>query len=219
MNRFTILGERCAGTNFLENIIKENFDLEITWDYGYKHFFGHSDYSNSDTTIFIGIVRDPIQWLCSFYKNPYHLPKNNTKNWNSFLTKEISSYWDKNIPGNVEELMSDRNILTGKRYKNIFELRKIKCNFLLETMPEKVNNYILIKYEDLINEYSKTLEVIARNFNLTPKYVNFKNVNTYKKSQNKYVPKIHELPVRLKDFVLKSLDKEVENKLGYLTDL
>ena len=30
---FTIYGERCSGTNFLESAIKENFELEITWKY------------------------------------------------------------------------------------------------------------------------------------------------------------------------------------------
>lgn len=30
---FTIYGERCSGTNYLEQIIKLNFDVEVTWKY------------------------------------------------------------------------------------------------------------------------------------------------------------------------------------------
>jgi len=30
---FTVFGERCSGTNFLEGAIKENFDLEVTYKY------------------------------------------------------------------------------------------------------------------------------------------------------------------------------------------
>jgi len=36
---FTILGERCSGTKFLEAAIVKNFNLKITWEYNWKHFF------------------------------------------------------------------------------------------------------------------------------------------------------------------------------------
>ena len=39
----TIYGERCSGTNYLENLIKINFDVEVKFDYGWKHFFGFND--------------------------------------------------------------------------------------------------------------------------------------------------------------------------------
>ena len=39
----------------------------------------------------------------------------------------------------------DLNYLNGNKYKNIFELRKIKNYYLMNIMPYKVKNYILIK--------------------------------------------------------------------------
>ena len=45
MKKYTIYGERCSGTNYLENIININFDVNITWEYGWKHFFGFQDNS------------------------------------------------------------------------------------------------------------------------------------------------------------------------------
>lgn len=55
------------------------------------------------------------------------------------------------------ERMEDRNIYTGERYKNIFELRHTKLKWMLEDLPNKVDNCIFIRYEDLINDFEKTL--------------------------------------------------------------
>jgi hypothetical protein len=44
IKKFTIMGERCSGTNFLEQIILSNFHINITWEYGWKHFFGFYDF-------------------------------------------------------------------------------------------------------------------------------------------------------------------------------
>ena len=71
---FTIYGERCSGTNYLEQIIKLNFDIEVTWKYRWKHFFGLDDLLNSDDTLFICIIRDPFTWVNSFYKNQHLSP-------------------------------------------------------------------------------------------------------------------------------------------------
>ena len=73
ITRFTIYGERCSGTNYLQELIELNFDVETTWDYGWKHFFGFNDLLNSDDTLFICIVRNPIDWINSLYKNKHHL--------------------------------------------------------------------------------------------------------------------------------------------------
>ncbi len=89
IDNFTIYGERCSGTNFLENSIKENFELELTWKYGFKHFFGHDSLKNSDNTLFIGIVRNPFDWINSFYEEKHNLPEEISNNINSFLFKYI----------------------------------------------------------------------------------------------------------------------------------
>ena len=46
ITKFTILGERASGTTFLQHAIRENFNLSVTWEYGFKHFFGFSDYES-----------------------------------------------------------------------------------------------------------------------------------------------------------------------------
>ena len=94
ITKFTILGERRSGTNFLEECILKNFDINLTWEYGWKHFFGFNTYENSDDTLFIAIVRDPHTWMNSLYRKPFHLQKNLRKNIHNFLNDEFWSFYD-----------------------------------------------------------------------------------------------------------------------------
>jgi len=166
LKKYTIYGERCSGTNYLETIININFDLELTWNYGWKHFFGFQDeqLKNSDDTLFICIIRDPVDWINSFLRDPHHLPLRYKKNLSEeeklydFLNKEFWSIDDNYYNADEQkEIMEDRNIYTGERYKNIFEMRHTKIKWMFEDLPKKVKNYIIIRYEDLINDFEKTL--------------------------------------------------------------
>ena len=83
LKKYTIYGERCSGTNYLENIININFDVKITWEYGWKHFFGFEDVDGSSRAIFdksskfilfVSIISDS---LCGIF--------------NSFLSSSIHS--------------------------------------------------------------------------------------------------------------------------------
>jgi hypothetical protein len=200
LKKYTIYGERCSGTNYLENIININFDVNISWKYGWKHFFGWNDaqLKNSDDTLFICIVRNLPDWINSFYRDMYHLPlkyKNNMseeKKLDEFLNKEFWSFNDNdNNRDTSKEIMEDRNMYTKERYKNIFELRHTKIKWMLEDLPNKVKNCIFIRYEDLINDFDKTLLKIKDKGLKVKKNINFPlNTNNYKKSkEEKFKPK------------------------------
>ena len=152
MKKVTIYGERCSGTNYLENLLMLNFDVEIVWDYGWKHFFGFKDLSNSEDTLFIGIIRNLEDWINSLYREKHHLPCELTENIDTYLNNPFYSVDHKN-----NEIMSDRNIYTGERYKNIFELRLVKNKYLIEKLPTLVKNYCLITYDDLIDNFVDTM--------------------------------------------------------------
>lgn len=177
MKKFTILGERCSGTNYLESLIINNFDATLTWEYESKHFFGFNDYANSDDILFIGIVRDPHTWINSLYREKHHLQPELRKDVTSYLNKE---FWSIHMK---KEIMNDRNIYTGQRYKNIFEMRKTKLKFLIEDVPKKVKNYVLIRYEDLISDFKGTMDKIRDKGLQVKSDCNFPvNVTTYKGS-------------------------------------
>ena len=200
LKKYTIYGERCSGTNYLENIININFDVNITWEYGWKHFFGFQDdrLKKSDDTLFICIVRNLPDWINSFYRELHHLPlkyKNNMseeKKIDEFLNKEFWSIDDNehNYKTYNKEIMIDRNMYTEERYKNIFELRHTKIKWMLEDLQNKVKNYIFIKYEDLINDFDKTLLKIKDKGLEVKKNINFPlNTNNYKNNKNQLFKK------------------------------
>jgi hypothetical protein len=160
--KVTIYGERCSGTNYLEKVLLLNFDIEIVWDYGWKHFFGFKDLSNSDDVLFIGIIRNLEDWINSLYRHKHHLPSNLTENIDTFLNNTFYSFYlDNTHKITSDEIMSDRNIETKERYKNIFELRYIKNKFLIETMPKLVKNYYLITYDNLCENFTDIMNKIC----------------------------------------------------------
>ena len=188
LKKVTIYGERCSGTTYLENLLNMNFDIEIVWSYGWKHFFGFNNLSNSDDVLFIGIVRNVVDWVNSLYREKCHLSPKLTKDVNTFLNNPVYSYTDKN-----ELIANDRNMYTNQVYRNIFELRHTKNNFLIETMPRLVKNYCLITYDDLMHDFVGVMNKIrccnipVKNnieFPLNRIYYKHSSTETFKKKQN-----------------------------------
>jgi hypothetical protein len=228
IKKVTIYGERCSGTNYLENLLVENFDVEMTWKYGHKHFFGFQDNKllNSNDTLFVCIVRDIYEWMNSLYRKKHHLPikymeKTDEEKIKIFLNDEWFSVNDKkfNYKKWDEEIMQDRNIYTKKRYKNIFEMRHTKIKFLLEDLPLKVKNHIFIRYEDLINNFSNTMKKIEKKgLQIKNKETFPRNIQIYKKDKNK----LFDITKKKKEFIDKKMIfsnknfiKFYEKKLGY----
>lgn len=218
ITKIAIYGERCSGTNYLENIIKINFDIELTKDYGHKHFFGFNNLSNSDDTLFICIVRNPYDWFNSFYQNPHHLCLDVRKNTTNFLNNTIFSFNDANNSDESKEIMKDRNIYTNERYKNILELRHLKLKYLIETLPLQVKNHIIIRYEDIIDDFDNQMNRLL-NFNLKIKeniiFPLNNKIHDYKYGGN-YIKKTRneitkEMIYEHKDFI-----KTYEEILGYI---
>lgn len=214
--RFTIYGERCSGTTYLESLILENFNISITWDYGWKHFFGFHDFkkrnADDDQTLFIGIVRNPVNWIQSFFSTPFHIPAELTQIV-PFLNNEFYSI---NDDGTVRP--EDLNYITNRKYKNIFELRRYKNHYLMNVMKTNVKNYILINYEKLKDDTFTCLNILQKQFNLIRKSPIYKNIDYYKNiktslySNNKSTFK---LPQRVVSTIIGSIDVSQESTLGY----
>jgi hypothetical protein len=114
-------------------------------------------------------------------------------------------------------MTQDLNYITNQKYKNIFELRKLKNEYLMNIMPTKVKNYILINYENLLVNYKETLELIKNKFSLTQKYPFFKNITKYKKSEKFNF--VHQRQITFNLFTIntiwQNLDINQESILGY----
>jgi hypothetical protein len=176
LTQYQIYGERSSGTNILEDSLVKNFDAITAFNgisdvtdekfkkYGHKHWFGnHLDLSGTDDTLFICIVRDPINWLKSVYRIPRCLDRSMVKSQDTFLTSEVVSLWyvySKIPPPDSHMLTYEFNPYTGKRYKNIFDLRHEKIKWMYEDLPKLVKNYIFIRYEDLMDDFQGTMKKI-----------------------------------------------------------
>ena len=221
IKKFKIYSERCSGTNYLENLIFKNFDIELTSKFGHKHFFGFNDLKNHKNTLFVCIVRDIYTWINSLYRTPHHLRQNNCISINNFLSKEIISYEFncKNFngePNQGKEILKDRNIYTNKRYKNIFELRHLKLKYLIEDLPTRVDNYIIIRYEDLLENFIETMNKIKECGLKVKKNIKFPlNETNYKKQNKKY--KINNDNKISKELIYKNknFNSYYEKKLDY----
>ncbi len=213
IKKFVIYGERCSGTNFLENTIKTNFGLELRSDFGSKHFFCFNKYhQNLDNTLFIGIVRNPIYWINSLSKELYHIPNEN-KPLDKFLFNEFYSVENKTNKLQIKDL----NYANLNKYKNIFEMRKMKNSYLINVMPKKVKNYILINYESLLYNYNYTLDYISTRFNIKKIYEEYKQIKQYKKADNFNFNKQRTilLPEYIVEIIWRNLYLQQENYLGY----
>ncbi len=212
IKNFTIYGERCSGTNYLEELIINNFHIDITWEYGWKHFFGfyEFDFNDKNSPLFIGIVRNPIDWINSFSKEQHHI-ENRLKPINNFLFDKVVS---------VDEFSSiikeDLNYVTKENYKNIFELRKYKNDYLMNIMPTKANNYILLNYENLRDNTFNVLEQIRIQFNLIKKNTEYVYIHYYQKRKDEifYIKNISLSNIIINKIKM-NLDIDQELKLNY----
>ena len=182
MKKVTIYGERCSGTNYLEELLLLNFDIEICWSYGWKHFFGFNNLSDTDDVLFIGIIRNLEDWINSLYREKHHLPSSLTATVDTYLT---NTFYSLEI-GTNDEIIQDRNMETNEKYKNIFELRRIKNKFLIEKMPTLVKNYCLITYDDLTNNFIDIMNKLRDSGLKIKNDITFPlNISYYKKNKKK----------------------------------
>jgi hypothetical protein len=235
---FTILGERCSGTHFLQHAIAKNF--EIKYLKGEKHFFGNKEFRDNiddnepldqlslherqmreidtiavDELLVFAIVRDPVEWIDSFYKRKHHVPNINKEPYENFISCEFYSVYEEGIKKG-QEIMEDRHWLTKDRYKDLFELRYWKCKYMLEELPNKYIHYYFVKYEDLRDNYIETLDQIHKSVGLLRKTDVYEKVPKYKGTYNALYEK---KPILLNEMeilhIWEKIDTEQENKMGY----
>lgn len=134
--------------NFLTASVRENFDLNETLIHGWKHFFGSRECMPfNDETLFITIVRDPVQWLLSFYKEKNHLDTSKIKDLASFIRSPVVSY-SNHEAGEAHpqiEVPEDHHIFSRRRYEDIFDFRAVKALFFLDHLPKRVKHSILLR--------------------------------------------------------------------------
>ncbi len=157
IDKFTIIGERHSGTNWLEKIIYARLQLHLTWECNSKHFIETMNFNkmaSSDDILFICIVRNIYDWIGGFYKLPHHVDKDMTSDIKSFIS----------LPWNCGDM--DYFIFKDQRYNNIFHMRSTKLFFNYFCLPNIVNNLIIIRYEDLVQNTENIMSYISMVFDI-----------------------------------------------------
>jgi hypothetical protein len=239
---FVIYGERNSGTNYLETILTGksyhlSYDIsafktavintsiqEIYNDkYGYKHFFGFHDKiikNASSNIVFIGIVRNPYDWIMALYRSKHHIPLEN-QDIKNFLNKEwYSIQHNKNDENYGQELIDDRDFTTGhlprlshlyeepnlpKRYKNIFDMRSKKLRYLFHSMPILATNYEFIRYEDFCSNPTSVLIEWSKKYDLELNPLFLQPIEK----------KPYSISTEIKEIIDNGIDWEIENQINY----
>lgn len=205
VNNFTIYGERHSGTNLLERICTDSLSLDVTWDFGWKHFFGFVDYYkivSAKNTLFFAITRNPYDWIMAMQSSPYHIPKKNEKPMSNFIYNEWFS-----IDDYGKEIKTDRNYLIGRKYKNIFEMRKTKLQYITAHMPKLCNNLCITTYENITDNTETFVRNISNYFDIKMSIKNLPVIFQRKK---------YDISQEIKDAIDSGIDWEIENYFGYV---
>ena len=210
LENFTIFGERCSGTNYLEQAIRKNFNLPITWKYGWKHWFGnHVDYSDSDNTLFIAIYRNPFDWMNSLYHDQHHLEEK-MKNKDNFIKDPFFTFHNGEL-----EMKNSINWKTNKPFQNVFELRSAKLLYLLEVLPQKAKNVEIISYEYFKDNYHSVLKYLQKKYNLQKKQKRIKTIDYHLNGGSRSIFFRKKKVFHAKN-VKHLLNLETEKKAGYI---
>jgi hypothetical protein len=153
IEKFCVFGERCSGTTYLEELLKHNFELQQTDEFGDKHLFKLKGFDNSDTTLFIGIERELISWMDSFSKTPHQVRPYSPLDYEQLFFQPITSTYE-----DITE--TDPNIM---------ECRMRKSNLIRKVFPRRVKNFYFITYEDLKADPIVFLQLIHKWFDLPTK--------------------------------------------------
>ena len=224
MKTIQIYGERCSGTNYLEELCKANFpNVEVTNSkYGFKHWLidhpANCHFESNDDTIYIVIFRNPYDWIRSFWKTPHHAQLHYPLTFNQFIRKEWHSFDNPNyeIRQNIKELYFERDY-DMTPFRNILKLRNAKNRSFL-SLTEKVQNHYFIPYELLKSQTKAVLLDISKHFNL--ELTNeFHQINHYVgKAKDRRINKpLGNISIVDLEFIDNELDWTIENRLGYFS--
>lgn len=227
IRRIQIKGERCSGTSFLEALIRSNIaEVRLSSDFGWKHFFIRNEIVNVDDCLFIVIYRDPFDWLRSIHRTPFHTaPSLRNISFSEFIRKEWHCVWNEDAkiapddPRYGQEMMFERDLNTGNRFKNVLKLRTAKL-LDFEAIRDKAPHAYYIRYEDLAAAPEKFVQELSDNHELK-RAPDFHPVMSYRgQGTETYKPKRYrKISNADQAFIRSNLLLDLERRIGYPLDV
>ena len=213
---FNIYGERNSGTNFLYELISNNFDLKGSVDK--KHSLV-KEYNKSEDHINFCIIRNLNDWIYSMYLNPYHINndyRGGVKRYRPSRKKDVYTFCNENVITNLEDPSPYDINLSGKY--NLVEIRYLKYNSY-----KNITNKVLVNL-DFLQKYKKNkvlfLDSISKKYNLEKKkYDGILKTVGGQGSKKRYRSTNFSKPFypKLKLTRLKSYNEEIENEINNIS--
>lgn len=162
ITHFQVFGDKNSGTNFARTLIGMNTQTPYRPIYGWKHGVPAMAAFEPGALVVL-LTRNAVDWAKGMYRQPHrNLPEDGEMPFADFLRAEWHSSvgrkpvrnWTKKWAVSAEEgfahreLQLDRHPLTGKRYANIFEMRRVKLAAMIG-MRHRGVNFALARFEDV----------------------------------------------------------------------
>jgi hypothetical protein len=227
VTRYQVFGERSSGTNFVKRLIGRNTPLTPIEDLGWKHGFPHMTAVPQDVAI-ICVVRNAVDWVRSMYSKPWHCsPEMQSMPFETFVRAEWDTIADRpryfpqveHLGGTGMPLQLDRHPLTGRRFANIFDLRRHKLEGLLG-FTERDCCVTFLRLEAAQERPQAFLSDLREGLGLPDGSGPFRPV--LKRLGSKFTPSVptrHELARGFsggeRAFMISNLDEATEQRLGY----
>lgn len=205
-----IFGERCSGTNYLEDLLLANCDVDMTSSYGHKHMFNKFQPRKSPDTdaVYIFMYRNPYDWLRSLNEKPHH-----------------TRYWDTNFSTFIRQAPWTCDIYTGSGFKgeygnvieqydgNVIHLRNEKNKVFSKLWIPTLS--VNVRYEDLRRHPYEELTSICQMLGISM-FKQFNNIITSEKGSITYTRKMYNtISQKDLDFINENLAWDEENRIGY----
>ncbi len=227
-----VFGCRNSGTNYVNSLIMNNcgtseggtlYNAQNKARLGWKHGFPMMLAAPRDV-LTIAVHREPIAWLHSMNRTPWHAAKRlHNIAFSQFIRTEWVSIIDDEGFGISatdplwhSELLSDRDPLTGLRFANVMQLRNAK-NRGFRTLDHRSDNVLRVNYETVLADPEGFLDGVCTAYGLRRKrafdpIVYDRGTPSRGLFQAKPVPQISEADLEL---IRSELDLHQENNLGY----
>lgn len=167
----TIVGERCSGTNWIENLVTQNFNVKLIHPMGWKHAPNFQDTPRSaaakQTTLIIFVVRNVFDWIRSFHKSPHHV-RERRGSLERFV--ELSPW--RSVKEETGRLLSTDSDLTSNAsepvfYADLLDMRSRK-HMYWRKQSEGWPNVLWVRYEDVLAQPEHFLENIRSRYAWQP---------------------------------------------------
>lgn len=224
--KIQIYGERASGTNYLTALITRNIpELELKWEYGWKHFFPDGDLSNSQDTIFFVIHRNIFDYLRSFYNRQWHVAYHlRALPFLEWMQAEWECVYDKHTYNmknfdklKETEMMFERDPDTGERFKNVFQMRRKKI-LVWDDLKTQVDHVFYLNYENLVSSAQFFIDSLAGWYGFKKKE-RFDPITGDKGGMNTYNPKKYKMFTDQQLSVIRTeTDWDAEKTAGYSGD-